>query len=116
MKGPAKPTVAVLKGSLDVLVLRALAWQALHGFEVVTWLEERSGGALELEDSAVYQALYRLEARELIESEWGVTENQRRARYYRATPEGQRQLRAETSRWRAYARAVDLILQPATPE
>lgn len=116
MKKSARPTLTVLKGSLDVLVLRALSWQALHGFEVVTWLEDRSGGVLELEDSAVYQALYRLEARELIEAEWGVTENQRRAKYYRVTPSGQRHLRAETARWREYARAVDLVLQPGAME
>ena len=79
-------SLPVVKGTLDVLVLRALQWAPMHGFEITSWLEERSANALEVEDSAVYQALYRMEERELIEAEWGVTENQRQARYYKITP------------------------------
>jgi len=73
-------SLPVVKGTLDVLVLRALQWTPMHGFEITSWLEERSANSLEVEDSAVYQALYRMEERGLIEAEWGVTENQRQAR------------------------------------
>lgn len=101
----------VIKGTLDVLVLKALSWTALHGFEITCWLEDRSRGALEVEDSAVYQALYRLEARGLIEAEWGTTENNRRARYYGITPAGRRWLRAETDRLVRYSATMTAILQ-----
>src|SRR6476620_6019767 len=76
----------VLKGTLDLLVLRALSWTPMHGFEVVSWLERAANGSLEIEDSALYQAVYRLEDRGLLKAEWGVTANNRRARYYTITP------------------------------
>ena len=101
----------VLKGTLDVLVLKALSWGALHGFEITRWLEDRSGGALEVEDAAVYQALYRLEARGLIEAEWGMTENNRRARYYAITAAGRAHLRAETRRLVRFAATLTAVLQ-----
>lgn len=103
-------SLPLVKGTLDVLVLKALTWAPMHGFEVTTWLEERSSGGLGIEDSALYQSLYRLEARELIVAEWGVTENRRRARYYRLTPAGRAHLRSETSRWVRYAELVTDIL------
>jgi transcriptional regulator len=101
----------VLQGTLDVLVLKALSWGALHGFEITRWLEDRSGGALEVEDAAVYQALYRLEARGLIEAEWGMTENNRRARYYAITAAGRAHLRAETRRLVRFAATLTAVLQ-----
>ena len=104
----------VVKGTLDVLVLKALSWSPMHGFEVTTWLEDRSGGALDVEDSALYQAFYRLEARNLITAEWGVTENNRKARYYRITSAGRSHLRAQTSQWLRYAETVsDILTAPA---
>jgi PadR family transcriptional regulator, regulatory protein PadR len=103
----------VLKGTLDVLVLKALAWAPMHSFEVLTWLEDHSGGGLDVDDAALYQALHRLEGRELIASEWGVTENNRRARYYRVTGTGRAHLRAETARWFRYAEMVSAILSVA---
>ena len=102
--------LTVVKGTLDVLVLRALAWGPMHGFEITAWLEERSGDGLDLDDSALYQALYRMEARGLLHAEWGRTENNRRARYYRPTPAGLAHLRDETARWVRYARTVTDIL------
>ena len=102
--------VQLVKGTLDALVLKALSWGPMHGFEVTSWLEERSGGTLDVEESALYQALYRLEARGLVEAEWGVTENNRRARYYRLTSAGRAHLRAETARWLRYAELVTGIL------
>ena len=100
----------VLKGTLDVLVLKALAWGAMHSFEVLTWLEQHSGGGLDVDDAALYQALHRLEGRGLIAPEWGVTENNRRARYYRMTAAGRAHLRAQTERWLDYSETVTAIL------
>ena len=102
--------LSVLKGTLDVLVLKALAWAPMHGFEISAWLEQRSRGTLALDDSALYQALYRLEGRGLIEAEWGVTENNRRARYYRIGAGGRAHLRRETASWVRYAETVTGIL------
>src|SRR4051812_48541148 len=102
--------LAVIKGTLDVLVLKALTWSAMHGFEITAWLEQQSGGSLEVEDSALYQALYRLEERELIEAKWGVTENNRRARYYQITKTGRAHLQEESVRLTAYAATLTDIL------
>ena len=115
---PAAP-LPVAKGMLDMLVLRALSWAPMHGFEITAWIEQHSGGTLGLEDAAVYQALYRLEARKLVGAEWGVTSNNRRARYYAVTRAGRDHLRAETKSWLRYADAVTglLTLAPlADPE
>lgn len=100
----------LLKGTLDLLVLKTLSWGAMHGFGIASWLEDRSGGTLGVDDSALYQALHRLEARGLVEAEWGVTENSRRARYYRLTTVGRQRLRAETATWLRYTQSVTHIL------
>jgi len=100
----------VLKGTLDLLVLRALSWTPMHGFEIVSWLERAANASLEIEDSALYQAVYRLEERGLLQAEWGVTENNRRARYYKLTTPGRAHLRAETRNWIQYADTVTSIL------
>jgi PadR family transcriptional regulator PadR len=106
-------SLPVVKGTLDVLVLRALQWAPMHGFEITSWLEERSANSLDVEDSAVYQALYRMEERELIAAEWGVTENQRQARYYKITPQGRAHLKAQTAQWLQYSETVTAILTAA---
>jgi PadR family transcriptional regulator, regulatory protein PadR len=106
-------TLPVVKGVLDMLVLRALSWAPMHGYEIVAWIERESGGTLPVEDSALYQALYRMEARGLVSAEWGTTENNRRARYYSITAAGTARLRAETDRWLGYASAVTRILTEA---
>jgi transcriptional regulator len=106
-------SLPVVKGTLDVLVLKALAWTPMHGFEITSWLEENSSNSLDVEDSAVYQALYRMEERKLIEAEWGVTENQRQARYYKITPAGRAHLKAQTAQWLRYSQTVTTILTAA---
>jgi PadR family transcriptional regulator PadR len=106
--------LSLMKGTLDVLVLKTLSWGAMHGFEITSWLEDRSGGALDVEDSALYQALHRLEERGFVAAEWGVTENNRRARYYTLTRAGRAHLRDETSRWLRYTATVSDILAAAT--
>jgi transcriptional regulator len=103
-------SMSVIKGTLDVLVLKALSWRPMHGFEVTHWLEQQSGRRLALEDAALYQALYRLEKRGLVSSEWGVTDEGRRARYYELTPAGRRELRVETAHWLRYAETLTDIL------
>ncbi|HUF29177.1 MAG TPA: PadR family transcriptional regulator [Gemmatimonadaceae bacterium] len=100
----------VVKGTLDVLVLKALSWGPMHGFEVTRWLEAGSGGRLEVEDSALYQALYRLEARGLCAASWGVTNNNRRARYYSITEAGGAHLESESERLTEYAALLATIL------
>lgn len=102
--------LTVLRGTLDVLALKALVWEQMHGFELTRWLEERSGGRLALEDAALYQALYRLEKRGLVEGEWGVTEEKRRARYYRITAAGREELSDRTAWWLRYAETVTSLL------
>ena len=89
--------MALLKGTLDVLVLKTLSWGPMHGFEITRWLEDRSGGRLDVTDAALLQALHRLEARGLLAGEWGVTENERRARYYRLSAAGRAALRHESA-------------------
>ena len=96
----------VLKGNLDMLVLKALSWGEMHGFEILDWLEQRSSGRLDVDDSAVYQALHRLEERDLVRAEWGVSDKNRRVRFYRLTAGGRSQLRAEASRWTDYAQLL----------
>jgi len=106
--------LALVKGTLDVLVLKALSWGPMHGFEITTWLEDSSGGTLDVDDSALYHALHRMEERGLIAADWGVTENNRRARYYGATSAGRAYLRAETARWLRYSEMVSGILTAAS--
>ena len=107
---PTADPLALVKGTLDVLVLKALSWGSMHGFEITTWLEDSSGGALDVDDSALYHALHRMEERGLIAAEWGLTDNNRRARYYKLTAAGRAHLRAEGARVVRYAEAVTSVL------
>jgi transcriptional regulator len=102
--------IPLMKGTLDLLVLKALSWSPMHGLEITSWLEQRSGGELSFDDSGIYQALYRMEERGLIEAEWGVSDNNRRARYYRATKKGRAHLDAETRQLVRYGELVTGIL------
>jgi transcriptional regulator len=104
-------TMPVFKGNLDMLMLKALSWGDMHGFEILEWLEQRSGGRLDVDDSAIYQALHRLEERDLVRAEWGVSDKNRRVRFYRLTPAGRTQLRADTSRWNEYAGLLLAIMR-----
>ncbi len=100
----------LVKGTLDVLVLKTLSWGPMHGFEITTWLEQRSHGSLEVEDSALYQALHRMEERGLVSAEWGQTDKNRKSRYYRVTADGAAFLKAEAKQWARYAETVSDIL------
>jgi transcriptional regulator len=105
--------IELLQGTVDVLILRTLAWQPMHGYGISRWVRERSQGVLAIEGAALYQALHRLERRKWVAPSWGVSENNRRAKFYELTSEGRRQLRAETTSWRLYADAVTKVLDPA---
>jgi transcriptional regulator len=100
----------VLRGTLDLLVLRALLVRPKHGYEIASWLDRHASGNLVILDSALYQALYRLEKQRLIAADWGVTDNNRQARYYRVTARGRTHLRAETTSWLRYATTVTGVL------
>jgi transcriptional regulator len=102
--------VDLLQGTLDMLVLKALSWGSMHGYEVTRWLEERSGDALRIEEGSLYPALHRLARRGWVVAEWGVSENNRRAKYYTLTAEGRRQLRAEATSWEQFAAVVGKVL------
>jgi len=102
--------MAMLRGTLDPLVLKTLSWSPMHAFEITTWIEDRSAGRVEVDDAALLQALHRLEDRRYILGEWGVTENGRRAKYYRITPSGRGYLRAESARLVDHLDAVVSIL------
>jgi PadR family transcriptional regulator, regulatory protein PadR len=104
----------LMQGTLDVLILKALSWGPLHGYAVVRWIGQRTEDALRIEEGALYPALHRMEQRGWIEAEWGVSENNRRAKFYRLTDEGRHQLHAEAVSWQRYAEAVGKVLHAAT--
>ncbi len=103
----------LLKGTLDVLVLKALTWGPRHGYAVARWIRETTGDELQIEDGALYTALHRLEKRGWLASEWGVSETNRRAKYYTLTPAGRQQLVQQTATWTRYAEAVFAALRTA---
>ena len=107
----ARDALDLLQGTLDVLILKTLSWGAMHGYAVSRWIRQRTDDVLAVEDAALYQALHRLERKGWIESEWGLSENNRRAKYYQLTSQGRQQLRAEAQTWRRYAEAVFKVLE-----
>jgi transcriptional regulator len=104
----------LLKGTLDVLVLKALSFGPRHGFEITRWIEDGSRGEFPIESAALLQALHRLEERRLVTAAWGVTENNRRARYYSLTPRGRVHLRAEAESLRTSVAALSTLLATRT--
>jgi PadR family transcriptional regulator len=105
--------VDLLRGALDLLILRALTWGPTHGFGVARWIEQITDDALQIEEGSLYPALYRLEKRDWIESEWGLSENNRKAKYYRLTRQGRAQLRAEVDNFTRFTQAVFKALDAA---
>jgi PadR family transcriptional regulator PadR len=101
----------LIYGTLNVLVLKTLTWKPMHGYAISNWLRERSGGTPDVDDAALYKSLHRLEEQGAIESEWGMSENNRRAKYYRLTAIGRRQLRDERAAFRDFALAVTRVLR-----
>ena len=109
---PPRPT-ELLQGTLDILILKALTWGPMHGYAAASWIERVTDDVLRIEEGSLYPALHRLEERDLVTAEWGVSDNNRRARFYRVTGKGRQHLRAESSSWSRYAEAVRKVLQAA---
>jgi PadR family transcriptional regulator, regulatory protein PadR len=109
----AREKDAVLQGTLDMLVLKALQLEPMHGWGITERIEQWSESVLQLGQGTLYPALYRLERQELIKSEWRVTANNRRARYYTLTVRGRKQLTEALAQWRRMSRAINLVLDAA---
>jgi PadR family transcriptional regulator len=107
----ANETVSLLHGSLNVLILKTLSWGPMHGFGIARWIQRLTEDALQLEEGTLYPALYRMENRGLIKAEWSVTENNRRAKYYRLTSEGRKQLARESAMFLRYSDVMTRILR-----
>jgi PadR family transcriptional regulator, regulatory protein PadR len=101
-------------GTLDVLILKALSWGPMHGYGIGRWIRQTTDDVLAVQEGALYPALRRLQRKGWLDEEWALTETGREAKYYRLTPVGRRQLRAEITRWRAYASAVGAALDAVT--
>jgi PadR family transcriptional regulator PadR len=105
----------ILPGTLELLILKAVSLGSLHGYGVLLRIQQISGGAFEVEQGALYPALFRLEEKGMLASEWGVSENNRRAKYYRLTRKGEKRLREQTDTWKRVAAAIATVLG-ARPE
>ena len=104
------PKMEMVKGTLDILILKALSWGSMHGYGVVRWIRETTDDALQVEEGALYPALHRMEERGWLQAEWGVSENNRRAKFYALTKLGRKQLQIGSSRWTTFAESVAKIL------
>ncbi|MDZ7780544.1 MAG: PadR family transcriptional regulator [Gemmatimonadota bacterium] len=106
----------LVQGTLDVMILKALQWGPLHGYAISRWIKRTTEDVLTVEEGALYPALHRLRRKGLVESDWGVSENNRRAKFYQLTPKGRRALAEGTRSWETYARAVGRVLKADAPE
>ena len=102
----------LLPGTLDMLILKSLSLGVMHGYGIAQHIKTVSGEVLKVEEGSLYPALQRLQIQGLIASEWGQSANNRRARYYRLTPKGRRQLQTETEQWDRLVRAIGLVMRP----
>lgn len=110
-----KTRLELIRGTLDVIILKSLIWGPLHGYAISSQIRRQSDEALLVEEGTLYPALWRLENKGLVASEWGLSDNNRKAKYYSLTTEGRRHVRAETRSWEAYAEAVGKILRATDP-
>jgi transcriptional regulator len=104
------PDLDLLRGTLDLLVLKTLSWGPMHGLAVLRSIERTTRERLQIEEGALYPALHRMERKGWLDAEWGFTENNRKAKYYRLTAAGRRQLAAELSKWSRYTEVMQLVL------
>jgi PadR family transcriptional regulator PadR len=107
----ANESMELVKGTVDVLILKTLSWKPMHGFAISEWISDTTGGDLGLQEGALYKALHRLERKGWIAGGWGLSENNRRAKYYRLTARGRAQLKAQSETWRRYSLAVSRVLE-----
>jgi len=106
----ASPDRGLLQGTLDVMILKAVSWGPMHGFAVAKWIRSTTDDVLQIDDGALYPALHRMEHRGLIDADWDLTENKRRAKYYRLTAKGRQELRVRATSWDRYASAVSKVI------
>lgn len=97
----------LLQGTVELLVLKTLSWGPMHGYGIASWIESVTGDVLSVEEGSLYPALYRMTRKGWIRPEWGVSDNNRRAKFYRLTAQGRRQFREQTSGWQRFASAVN---------
>lgn len=108
--------IEFLRSSLDLLILKALNWGPQHGYSVAEWIEQATNDALSVEEGTLYPALHRLEKKGWVHSEWGISENNRRAKFYRLTTSGRAQFRAQAPTWHRYAEAIAAALRATEPQ
>lgn len=106
-----RTTNDLLHGTLDILVLKTVSWGPMHGYAIAQWIEQRARGDLDVVDAALYKALHRLEQQGAVKSEWGLSDNNRQAKYYTLTARGRSMLKADAATWRKFASAVGRILE-----
>jgi transcriptional regulator len=108
-----RDSIVLLQGTLDLLILKTLSWGSAHGYAIARWIQHVTDDALQIEEGSLYPSLHRLEKRGLIRAQWGLSENNRRAKYYELTAGGRRELRAEASSWSSFVGAVAKVLTSA---
>lgn len=109
----AHEPLGLVQGTVDVLILKTLTWGPMHGYAIAQWIRQRTDGALAVEDAALYQALHRLERKAWVDAEWGVSDTNRKAKFYSITKDGRKQLTADVAELRRYVDALFKVLQPA---
>jgi len=112
---PTPPDLDLVRGTFDLIILKTLSWGPMHGLGVLRWIEDVTKRQLQIEEGALYPALHRLEQRGWLDAEWGYTENNRKAKYYKLTALGRRQLTAELSKWERYTQAIGMIVSAPRP-
>jgi PadR family transcriptional regulator len=105
----------IVRGTLDLMILKSLSWAPMHGLAIVRWIERTSNAQLLIEEGALYPALHRMEQKKWLDAEWRYTEQGRKAKFYRITAAGKRQLTAELSRWARYSSAIGLVIAAQSP-
>ncbi len=107
----ADPSIDFLKGTLDLMILKTLSWAPAHGYAIARWIERCTNDTLQVEEGSLYPALHRLEERGLVSAEWGITEHNRRAKFYRLTTAGKKHLRTSHDYWAKFTGAVFKVLE-----
>ena len=106
----------LVRGTLDLMILKTLSWAPMHGLAILRWIEQTSRAELEIEEGALYPALHRMEQKKWLHAEWRYTDQGRKAKFYRITAAGRKQLTGELSRWARYSSAIALVIAAKTPE
>ena len=112
----ARSAIDLVQGSLDIIVLKTLSWQPMHGFGIARWIQQTTDDVLQVEEGSLYPSLYRMENKGWVKSDWRITENNRRAKYYRLTAAGRRQLADQTANWETFVKAMAKVLRSSAPQ